>query len=823
MKFFISHSSKDDKVIDKIQEAIRIYHLSDPWIDHQGQIKDGISPDEEIKKGLNECTHFLLVWSKNAAKDASDGYNGVKKEIALLKRGKLRKKYQDKICILKLDKQKLPRELEKDYLYHNTTEQTINKTVETIIRTFRGPIETQFKKLQIQITEDYKNSNPNPIIKNFKKFNGYIQSSSLRYWYIKNKTPQKGILGHTLKLIESGQKFIPVVSDYGGGKSTFCHNLLYMLCGKTEHPFLIFVPLGDLPNRDVLYSQLKNRDYSDSFIGGLNSFKRNNLHDEDTDRIPYPITFNGFVEDLLEFITKEYGFIISKDEFSDLIKKGKVTFILDALDEMTLKIDSAIPSNNIHNIKQLTEQNNTVILTSRHTYLPSAVEKELVEQDDLIEILSFEMPEIKKHIKKIFKNNPKKASSIIQTIKNSETLSTLVQKPLLLNLFCDTSESKQANIINGAHLLQIKSIGWLSHDIDQHNENCRDEILNERLTISEILALIEHKIHRAVSPGDMHAKIDEEFKDKNLDTSQNIENFYRIARDSTFLTKATGDTYKFILKPFKEYFLARRFVNNLQDKNCETIIDEIDIELTDATFEFVKEIISMEWLMSTKQLKGTYLENPNSENLQKIEDRSPKILECIEYSRNRNVKNSHNMTNIGNLVRILIESNKLPSNCDLSKINLENLKIQNANLEGTNFSDTVLKNLIIIDSNLQEVNFNNTDMRKSLISNNTLINNDFSCADLSNSEFSDVTIRYPKFTSVRLDNAKFKVILDSGKFDNASLLNTNLNKAILHNVDFDNIPLGGITVDGTSFVNCINMSISNKELERKGAVSNNFQ
>src|SRR5215208_628250 len=98
---------------------------------------------------------------------------------------------------------------------------------------------------------------------------------------------------------------IPIVGDYGSGKSALCHYLIYSICKHGFEEYIpVFVPLGQLPRHDELTNYLRN--------------------------------------DIYEFVKKEYEFNISNNEFSRKLDDGRVILILDALDEMSNKLDNEI-------------------------------------------------------------------------------------------------------------------------------------------------------------------------------------------------------------------------------------------------------------------------------------------------------------------------------------------------------------------------------------------------------------------------------------------------------------------------------------------------
>ncbi|MFB5619800.1 MAG: NACHT domain-containing protein [Nitrosopumilus sp.] len=111
----------------------------------------------------------------------------------------------------------------------------------------------------------------------------------------------------------SKEKLIPIIGDYGSGKSSFCNHLMNYFCSIDDDDLIpLFIPLGQLPKKES--------------------------------------TENTILKDIFEFIVKEYHFNLKYDEFSQMLKNKKLLFILDALDEMSYKLDSDIGQHNLYNV-----------------------------------------------------------------------------------------------------------------------------------------------------------------------------------------------------------------------------------------------------------------------------------------------------------------------------------------------------------------------------------------------------------------------------------------------------------------------------------------
>lgn len=100
MGVFVSYNSADKFVAREIAMFLAAEGI-DVWFD-EWRVSPGDSIIREIQKGLESCSAFVLVWSKNAAKS-----NWVRKEVeSALARAILKGK--PKIIPVKLDETELP-------------------------------------------------------------------------------------------------------------------------------------------------------------------------------------------------------------------------------------------------------------------------------------------------------------------------------------------------------------------------------------------------------------------------------------------------------------------------------------------------------------------------------------------------------------------------------------------------------------------------------------------------------------------------------------------------------------------------------------------
>ena len=185
MKFFISHASQDNQFAKQVVEILKQKSIESYWIDFE-KIKDGDKIRKEINNGIENATHFLLLWTK-FAKDSEwveDEINGVSSHPY---------KDQTQMIIFKLDETPL-RPLDVDRRRRSVSPETVNEHLDEIIEVYSTDFSTQLKNYKKKVCEQYKDPPRfphTPIIKNFKK----LEKGSkyfVRQQYINLRTQEKG-------------------------------------------------------------------------------------------------------------------------------------------------------------------------------------------------------------------------------------------------------------------------------------------------------------------------------------------------------------------------------------------------------------------------------------------------------------------------------------------------------------------------------------------------------------------------------------------------------------------------------------------------------
>jgi len=133
MKVFISHAKEDNSIVHRILRIIDNHNIP-KWVDLE-EIGISSSINENINEGFASSTHFLLIWSKNAARSEF-----VKKEY----NAATSRDYDNKIekIIIKLDNTPLP-PLVADKKYHSINEENLEAVLNEIFEKINKESEQQ--------------------------------------------------------------------------------------------------------------------------------------------------------------------------------------------------------------------------------------------------------------------------------------------------------------------------------------------------------------------------------------------------------------------------------------------------------------------------------------------------------------------------------------------------------------------------------------------------------------------------------------------------------------------------------------------------------
>jgi uncharacterized protein YjbI with pentapeptide repeats len=601
--------------------------------------------------------------------------------------------------------------------------------LKTQIRVLKDKVKYDFEHF-----EKYTESDEDLSVKSFRKIDTYNEFVTQNYIEIKKLIPNENdprsgeistqyddILTHVISLLancnKDTKKFIPITGEYGSGKSLLSFYILYKLCYNVKNDEVIpfYIPLGNLTNYD-------------------------------------PSDSSTLIKSIFRYLSDEYN-VTDQESFYRNVREGKITFILDALDEMSTFIEPLTVDKNIENIKSLSKSGNCIILTTRRTYLTKDQENNFINNHDLLMISDFDSKNIKEFVNKKINNGKIKTdkSIFLNDLENS-SLKKFIKKPLFLEIICDKyDEIKNQSIVNPASIFRILTDEWIKHDVlKKHlNQEEKNKLITLRERISESMAFRSNKSRSegAISLEDIKEQISEEFSlEKGYQvTDKQLNEFYKDAKDSTFLVRHSSegsrDTFSFIQRSVMEYLLGRRIVNfinqNINESKTETILRYLKEIKSHETFEFIDHIVDIEWGIRS-HIISVLCANLSQQKIEMIkmkQNRLDRIYELLNYAKNLSGNlNSEKNIQIGNLISILYSisdfakfsfknttNNFTDENLNFSKCNLKGVRLPHANLSRSNFTN----------ANLFKANLYGADLSYANLSGSTLYYADLSGANLS--------------------------------------------------------------------------------------------
>lgn len=601
----------------------------------------------------------------------------------------------------------------------------------------------------------------------------------------------------------SFEKLIPIIGDYGSGKSALIHHILNGLCGK-EGTLPIFVPLGLLAKHDDLEDHVMN--------------------------------------DLYEYIQSEYKFRFSFDDFVRMTNEGEIIFLLDALDEMSTKLDSTIAQTNLNHIINLAK-NSVVILTSRETYLSEGIIKDLLEYEGLIKILDFDDEQINRLLHLTLQDDLSRLDEI-KSVVNDERFIEFSRKPLFLDAIIRNWKTLKSYIlINESVILGVLTDEWIKHDSVIQQEQIKEKqekIVQSRQKISEILAFAEYNKGLPIGIEDIKNEVKHAFQYDDADALERLSQYYKDAIGSTFLINEENNTYRFMIKPIMEYFIARKIVNEIDENKAALLLQHVNAIHHVEIFDFIKGILDIEWAIKPHLLekiatifKKLEIDDEQKNEMMKMvnsrENKSKQLFNIIRQIGTLPIKHR-----VANLLKILHVSGNLPprSNlsslilqkadlrgADLSKSNISKADLSYADLTGVNFrgSDLSFANFsgaILIGANFDSALALGTNFEKANLSNSKIENTQFDeKTNLKEIIFNGSNFKSIKMENLDIRNSKFidcnfsdtvlsGVIGHKCDFRSAVLDKTNMSGGVFHDADFRNACMINVNAIGTKFRRC---------------------
>jgi len=799
MYVFVSHSSKDNDIVKGVVSALEKYNIP-YWLD-SNEIKYGMKIASSIEQGIDNCTHFFLVWSKDAKK--SDKTKGIAAEIAQIQIPQYKNKF--KIMLRKDDA--IPPFGFADDKYGRISVNNAENITSRVIEEQRPSIEKQFSEFKRDVVHDYEKfeSRKKSKIKNFKKFDGYNYYVSQDYVELSNeeKSGVKDIAAFVWdEISDKTPKILPIVAEYGSGKSSLCHNIMYKLCNEKDI-FPIFIPLGDIEKNENGY------------------------------------TFDSLKEEIFRFVIKEYHFMISKCEFDFRLSQGNFIFILDALDEMSLKVNDVLAQNNLEQIIKLSKKN-IVLVTSRYNYISGTIEKQLIQNQKLLLLKEFDDTKRDNFLEKKFPQKKSMKDNIVEIIVKNK-IEDIAKKPLFLDIICNNLgkfQNESSNkIVNEATIMQMLTNNWIKYDVQNNvSKNNQETKMHYRQRCSEILAVSEHQNdNNPISKSDIEKQVRMEL---GFENDVQLDEYFKDARDCTFLVPHENNSFKYILNPIKEYFVARRILNDINVDDYRRTIKDIKKTLSKEIFLFINKIIEVEWAIQPHVFSDEEITtNPNLEKYKNNDNNIFTILKKAQQEKNWE-------SDLSALINILNESGNLSKKkIDFSNLNLKGADLQGVNLQKANLQKANLKGANLKGADLQKANLKGADLKGADLKGADLKGADLQVANLyvvhlQGANLQGVNLQGAHLQGANLPGANLHEAylqganlqrahlqgadlqgahLQGADLQGAHLHETNLQKADLQGADLQGADLQGAHLQGADLRNITNLPISPEEAKKRGA------
>ena len=338
--------------------------------------------------------------------------------------------------------------------------------------------------------------------------------------------------------VSSDKKFLLLLGDYGGGKST-CFNQYMYLAAKKK--------LDDPANINIPYPILINlRDYNKA------------------------VDFDSL---LINFFENELGYSnINLKVFKRMNSLGYFTLILDGFDEMSKLVTPIERRLTFQEISKQITTNNKILLSSRLGYFPSdkemisilcrylkkpkpSVDTEKLSIPETAIMMNLELMDSDQLSDYLAKNS---AGTVMSFLEQKE-LSDLARRPILTNIIIETLDELKS-VPNNTITLNLLYDLYVNKWILREEDKGFFRILIDEKSKVDFLSLLAIQMHETdeleIHYSELDSNITEHFR---LTEKNKIDHFSHDIRTCSFLTRDDKGNYKFIHKSFMEYFVAREF------------------------------------------------------------------------------------------------------------------------------------------------------------------------------------------------------------------------------------------------------------------------
>ncbi len=293
----------------------------------------------------------------------------------------------------------------------------------------------------------------------------------------------------------------------------------------------------------------------------------------------------GIDKSIGDFLSKNIG--VKKEVFDELVRRGKVVFLLDGFDEMGYlgTLDQRIKQ--LNEIWQLPQKNNKVVISGRPSYFFK--EEELKEafnvkedetynaptENPYFERLTLQLLEIEAieaSIQKYYKDE-ELTSKYMAFIQSNRSILDLCRRPQLMHLVRDMLPELLANHeqekLNASELMKLYLNRWIERQISKKIVSAVEDKRKEKFVLNfftDLAALYYEKEVEQMPAETILELLKEKMQVLQLERIEEIEGLQNEMLNG-FLIERRSDEFKFVHKSFKEYLVAQKILQLIEKKD----------------------------------------------------------------------------------------------------------------------------------------------------------------------------------------------------------------------------------------------------------------